>query len=69
MEGPACAKALHGKPWHRVWREVSQEEGVRDEAAEQGWRERSGGGLEVSLETLNSVLGASVPLQEFYRSW
>ena len=45
VEGTACAKALcWEESWQRVWSEVSKEEGVQDEAAEVGCREKSGGG-------------------------
>lgn len=45
VEGTARAKALCWKEsWQRVWNEVSKEEGVQDEAADVGCREKSGGG-------------------------
>lgn len=40
----ACAKALRWEEsWLRVWSEVSEEEGVQDEAGEVEWRDKEGG--------------------------
>lgn len=45
VEGTARAKALcWEESWQKVWSEVSKEEGVQDEAADVGCREKSAGG-------------------------
>ncbi len=42
--GTAYAKALRWEEsWLRVWSEVSEEEGVQDEAGEVEWRDKEGG--------------------------
>lgn len=62
--GTAGQRPRAGRALAEGWREVGEEEGVHDKAAEVGCREKSGRGPWVSLEMLNSILCANTPLKE-----
>lgn len=50
--------------WQRVWREVGEEEGVHDRLQRWDAERKVEGGRRFSLEMLNSILCANVPLKE-----